>query len=89
MEIAPSIDGQNRYFILNNTMASGLYADPAKNDRALFPYIRYVDEHFIRSRPADSPKIDILVLGAGGFTLGLNDAKNNYTFLDIDPQNFL
>jgi predicted membrane-bound spermidine synthase len=86
VEISNSIDDQNRYFILNNTMASGLYVDPARNDKPLFPYIRYIEDHFIRSRPGDSPKIDILVLGSGGFTLGLNDAKNNYTFLDIDPK---
>ena len=33
--------------------------------------------------PADKPH-KILVLGAGGFTLGLNDTRNDYTFIDIE-----
>ncbi|MBI2234189.1 MAG: fused MFS/spermidine synthase, partial [Micavibrio aeruginosavorus] len=29
---------------------------------------------------------DILTIGAGGFTVGLNDRKNHYTFVDVDPK---
>lgn len=28
---------------------------------------------------------DILVIGAGGFTFGLKDTKNSYTYVDFDP----
>jgi spermidine synthase len=31
------------------------------------------------------PIKDILVIGAGGFTFGLEDTKNFYTYVDIDP----
>jgi hypothetical protein len=53
-------------------------------DANRFPYIAYIEDHFIRTMPADAPR-DILVIGAGGFTLGLKDTRNRYTFVDIDP----
>lgn len=46
-------------------------------------YVNYVNDNFIYTMPA-YPLRDILVLGAGGFTMGLNDTTNNYTFVDID-----
>ena len=46
-------------------------------------YIDYLNTNFIYNMPSD--KIyKILVLGAGGFTLGLNDTRNDYTFVDIE-----
>lgn len=49
----------------------------------MFDYVRFINETFIASLPQDFPR-DILVLGAGGFTIGLGDSFHNYTFLDID-----
>ena len=46
-------------------------------------YINYLNQNFIDTLPADK-QYKILVLGAGGFTLGLNDTKNDYTFVDIE-----
>lgn len=46
-------------------------------------YIDYLNQHFIYNMPTDSKK-KILVLGAGGFTAGLNDTYNEYTFVDIE-----
>lgn len=49
----------------------------------LFPYIKYIDHVFLQ--PYEQPKKrSILVIGAGGFTLGLADLYNDYTFVDID-----
>ena len=48
-----------------------------------FGYVRYVQENFIETLPGDRKK-DVLILGAGGFTMGEGDAFHNYTFLDID-----
>lgn len=46
-------------------------------------YIDYINRNFIYNMPSDK-KYKILVLGAGGFTLGLNDTHNDYTFVDIE-----
>lgn len=45
----------------------------------MFDYVRFINETFIASLPQDFPR-DILVLGAGGFTIGLGDSFHNYTF---------
>lgn len=46
-------------------------------------YINYLNRHFIYNMPHDR-KRNILVLGAGGFTAGLQDTYNNYIFVDIE-----
>ena len=46
-------------------------------------YVNYINVNFIYNMPTDKT-YKILVLGAGGFTLGLNDARNDYTFVDIE-----
>lgn len=46
-------------------------------------YINFLNQNFIDTMPADKT-YKILVLGAGGFTLGLNDTRNDYTFVDIE-----
>lgn len=49
-----------------------------------FEYIRFIEEHFIHPSSAHGAAKSILVVGSGGFTLGLNDHVNHYTFIDID-----
>ena len=46
-------------------------------------YINYINQHFIYNIPNDR-KYKILVLGAGGFTAGLEDKYNEYVFVDIE-----
>lgn len=46
-------------------------------------YINYINSNFIYNIPHDTPK-KILILGAGGFTAGLHDGFNDYTFVDIE-----
>lgn len=46
-------------------------------------YVNYLNDNFIYTMPADK-KYKVLVLGAGGFTLGLKDTQNEYTFVDIE-----
>lgn len=53
------------------------------NRNAMADYINYLNMNFIDTMPKDK-KYKILVLGAGGFTLGLNDTRNDYTFVDIE-----
>ena len=47
-------------------------------------YMNYFNNSFIYNMPADRTR-EILVLGAGGFTAGIHDYINNYTFVDIEP----
>lgn len=56
-----------------------------RGGRSDFGYIRFIEQTYIDPLLWDEkgPR-DILVVGAGGFTLGLNDHKNNYIFLDLD-----
>ena len=46
-------------------------------------YMNYINNNFIYSMPRDRVR-NILVLGAGGFTAGLKDDFNFYTFVDIE-----
>ncbi len=54
-----------------------------KDKSGMAEYIDYLNENFIYTMPTDK-RYKILVLGAGGFTLGLNDNHNDYTFVDIE-----
>ena len=55
--------------------------EPAAGNTA--EYVNYINDNFIYNMPRDK-KYKILVLGAGGFTLGLRDTHNEYTFVDIE-----
>lgn len=46
-------------------------------------YINYINDNFLYRMPRNK-KYKILVLGAGGFTAGLRDTFNDYTFVDIE-----
>jgi hypothetical protein len=61
-------------------------ASKISDDRShMFGYIRYINDTFIAPiAHADTPR-DILAIGSGGFTVGIDDATNHYTFVDIDP----
>lgn len=52
-------------------------------DNNSFGYVKFIHDNFIYNLPHDKIH-DILILGAGGFTIGLNDDKNNYTYLDVE-----
>jgi hypothetical protein len=47
-------------------------------------YINYINTNYIYTLPTDR-KYKILILGAGGFTAGLQDTHHEYTFVDIEP----
>ncbi len=55
----------------------------SEDESLMFEYINFINQTFIDTLPRDYPR-DILVLGAGGFTVGLNDDFHNYTYLDIE-----
>jgi spermidine synthase len=74
-------DEETRILVINNTLSSKISTGAEKK----FRYIEYAEEHYVNPIATQGPPLDILVIGAGGFTLGLEDAKNKYTYVDIDP----
>ena len=50
-----------------------------------FPYWQYMQTQFIApiSKEGTEPR-EMLIIGAGGFTIGINDTINHYTYIDID-----
>ncbi len=47
------------------------------------PYISYINDVYLNTMPRDRVR-KVLVLGAGGFTAGLNDTFHEYTYVDIE-----
>jgi spermidine synthase len=72
-----------RVFMVNQSPASSLSRDGDGHVR----YARYI-EHMRRILLEDLrfSGREILVLGAGGFTLGHRETANRYTYVDIDPK---
>jgi hypothetical protein len=70
-------------FSVNLSNSSKLSKDPENR----FEYIKYIQKIFIDpiAKAGSTPR-DILIIGAGGFTMGLSDTVNNYTFIDIDKE---
>lgn len=78
---------QKTVLSLNNNNSSGFYTNEnlPLGDRAnAFQYTKYIDRVFLGNLKFVGPKKSILVIGAGGFTIGLDDKKNDYIFIDID-----
>lgn len=79
ISILDTDNGQARAMVINGGNSSKISVDR----KYWFGYVRYIQENFIETLPKDRKK-DVLILGAGGFTMGEGDAFHNYTFLDID-----
>lgn len=67
---------------INRSASSKVNPDREKH----FEYWKFVEKNFIATlgQNPQAPK-KILIIGAGGFTIGLDDKVNAYTFVDIDP----
>jgi predicted membrane-bound spermidine synthase len=72
----------SRHFRINRGNSSATYTD---SNEPYFKYASFVENNIIEPLGYDEPK-SILVIGAGGFTIGRNDARNQYVFIDIDPK---
>lgn len=76
-----SVSDMNGMRVLNmNGLPMSIYDI---NSGSMADYINYINNHFIYTMPTDKMH-KILVLGAGGFTAGLQDTFNDYTFVDIE-----
>lgn len=70
-------------------MNGGHSSKISEDEEQMFHYIRIIENNFIlplreEKKGVVKEKKKILILGAGGFTLGLKDHFNDYTFVDID-----
>ncbi len=75
--------GRIKDMYINNSLSSRVSVDPALR----FNYIMYIEQSFIAPLVlAGGESKDILVLGSGGFTLGIQDMRNSYIFVDIDSE---
>lgn len=72
-------DGATHMFINNNDSSMYDKRTGEKHD-----YAEFVERITIDSIPENANAKDILIVGAGGFTFGHNDLKNNYIYIDID-----
>ncbi len=63
-----------------NGLPMSLYS-PRSGRMAL--YIEYINDIYLYTLPPDKTH-KILILGAGGFTAGMQDERNDYTFVDIE-----
>lgn len=70
-----------KLFSINRSASSAWTEDPDKQ----FTYLKYLEENFIAPLAHSDPPRHILILGAGGFTIGYHDTHNRYVYVDIDP----
>jgi len=78
--IIVTVDDENRRHLDLNNNDSSMYDDHGRKHE----YIEFMEKITIDTfAPNDEPK-DILIIGAGAFTFGHEDHKNNYIYLDID-----
>jgi len=70
----------SRLLVVNNSPSSKVAAQPERR----FAYVRFIETDVIGKLDPARPH-HILVIGAGGFTIGLEDRANLYTYVDIDP----
>ncbi len=71
--------GKDRHLLINNNPSSKY------NDNGdIYPNIAFAQKvAFENISDVNTPK-DVLVIGAGAFTFGVEDEKNNYDYVDID-----
>jgi predicted membrane-bound spermidine synthase len=70
----------SRLLVINNSPSSKIAAHPEHR----FAYLKFIEKEVLRRLDTDRPR-RVLVIGAGGFTIGLEDRFHAYTYVDIDP----
>ncbi|MDP8920575.1 MAG: fused MFS/spermidine synthase [Pseudomonadota bacterium] len=70
----------SRLLVINNSPSSKVAANPEHR----FVYLKFIEREVLGKLDATRPR-RILVIGAGGFTIGLEDRFHAYTYVDIDP----
>ncbi len=72
-------ENKSRLLVINGSPSSKI----TEENHLRFSYAKFIIDNFIDTIPKNETK-DILIVGAGGFTLGLDDSRNNYTYVDVD-----
>ncbi|MBQ4875042.1 MAG: fused MFS/spermidine synthase [Rickettsiaceae bacterium H1] len=81
IEIIENNEEESKILSINRSYSAKI----AKNLEDRFEYLKFVEKRFLEPLVSDYDTIyEILVIGAGGFTFGLEDKKNHYTYVDID-----
>ncbi|MGH1457023.1 MAG: fused MFS/spermidine synthase [Alphaproteobacteria bacterium] len=78
-----TLDEENNeipHLIINNNDSSKY----AKETTEKHEYIEFAEKITIEAIPETAAPKDVLIIGAGGFTYGHNDKKNNFVYIDID-----
>lgn len=68
---------------INRSFASVVHQD---NRDTVAPYLSFIEKNLIDSALSENRRLSILVLGAGGFTVGRSDTVNDYVYVDLDVQ---
>lgn len=71
---------QSRILGINRSKSAAISRDGI----TLFKTYQYIDDILLAGQRESAPR-EILVLGAGGFSIGLHDTIDKFTFIDIDP----
>lgn len=73
-------EADNWRMLMINNSPSSFYTD----DRKKFEYVEAIENIALAPLAQADPPRDILVIGAGAFTIGHEDITNHYDFVDID-----
>jgi spermidine synthase len=85
IKISENSDGLRILSLNNNRSSAYKKSNDQTQKRNFFGYVNYINRNFISPiNNEEEPTRSILVIGAGGFTVGLQDHKNEYVFVDID-----
>ena len=80
ISIETTDNGLSKIMMMNGGGASKV----SQNPDLRFGYVRFVEDNFISYLPQTGTPKNILIIGAGGFTMGEKDNFNNYTYVDVD-----
>ena len=83
MEIHKTDFFENEYLSKELKINGSGSSKVSQNKELMYDYIKFVNKKYIENLPKNKIH-DILILGAGGFTIGIDDNTNNYIYLDIE-----
>lgn len=81
IQISDYESDNSRWMEINHNFSAAVHKD---SKEPYFKYVEYVEQRFIEPLQWAPMKREILVIGAGGFTMGRRDKNNQYIFLDLD-----
>jgi spermidine synthase len=73
--------GRSRVLSINHSTSAKISDEPA----LMHKYARYMEKRFTAPlTEKNGCPCEVLIVGAGGFIIGLDDSLNHYTYIDID-----